>query len=106
MGVYTAETRLKEISIRKVLGASQQSLVKLLSKSFMFLLVLAAAIALPVTYLLFDSVILAGQAYRAPIGVLELVLGVVIIFAIGFITIGSQTWKAARANPAQTLRME
>lgn len=106
MGVYTAETRLKEISIRKVLGASQQSLVKLLSKSFMFLLVLAAAIALPVTYLLFDSVILAGQAYRAPIGVLELVLGVVIIFAIGFLTIGSQTWKAARANPAQTLRME
>ncbi|RKQ51538.1 FtsX-like permease family protein [Roseivirga pacifica] len=106
MGVYTAETRLKEISIRKVLGATEGSLVKLLSKSFMLLLLLAAAIALPITYFLFDAVILVNQAYRAPIGVLELSVGVVIIFAIGFVTIGSQTWKAAKANPAQTLRSE
>ncbi|HEY9117599.1 MAG TPA: ABC transporter permease, partial [Roseivirga sp.] len=106
MGIYTAETRLKEISIRKVLGASEQSLVKLLSKSFMLLLLLSAAIALPIVYFVFDSLILAGQAYRAPIGVLELAIGVIIIFAIGFVTIGSQTWKAARANPANTLRAE
>ena len=106
MGIYTAETRLKEISIRKVLGASEQSLVKLLSKSFMLLLLLSATIALPIVYFVFDSLILAGQAYRAPIGVLELALGVIIIFAIGFVTIGSQTWKAARANPANTLRAE
>ena len=106
MGVYTAETRLKEISIRKVLGASEQSLVKLLSKSFMLLLLLSAAIALPIAYFLFDSVILAEQAYRAPIGLLELLLGVIIIFVIGFVTIGSQTWKAAKANPANTLRAE
>ena len=106
MGVYTAETRLKEISIRKVLGASEKSLVKLLSKSFMFLLTLSAAIALPITYFIFDSLILAEQAYRAPIGILEMSLGVIIIFAIGFVTIGSQTWKAAKANPANTLRAE
>lgn len=106
MGVYTAETRLKEVSIRKVLGASEQSLVKLLSKSFMILLVISAAIALPITYFLFDSVILAEQAYRAPIGIVELTLGVIIIFIIGFVTIGSQTWKAAKANPANTLRTE
>ncbi|WP_420387920.1 ABC transporter permease [Roseivirga sp.] len=106
MGVYTAETRLKEVSIRKVLGASEQSLVKLLSKSFMLLLVISAAIALPLTYFLFDSVILAEQAYRAPIGIVELTLGVIIIFIIGFVTIGSQTWKAAKANPANTLRTE
>lgn len=106
MGVYTAETRLKEISIRKVLGASEQSLIKLLSKSFMFLLLLSAAIALPIAYFLFDSVILAEQAYRAPIGIVELSLGVIIIFAIGFVTIGSQTYKAAKANPANTLRSE
>ena len=106
MGVYTAETRLKEISIRKVLGASEKSLVKLLSKSFMFLLTLSAAIALPITYFIFDSLILAEQAYRAPIGILEMSLGVIIIFAIGFVTIGSQTWRAAKANPATTLRNE
>ena len=106
MGVYTAETRLKEISIRKVLGASERSLVRLLSKSFMLLLVLSAAIAIPLTYFIFDSVLLAENAYKAPIGIVELSLGVIIIFVIGFITIGSQTWKAARSNPAATLRTE
>lgn len=106
MGVYTAETKLKEISIRKVLGASEGTLVKLLSKSFMWLLVIASAIAIPATYFVFDQVILVDNAYRAPIGLPELFLGVIIIFSIGFITIGSQTWKAAKSNPAQTLRAE
>jgi len=106
MGIYTAETRLKEISVRKVLGATEASLVKLLSKSFMWLLILAAAIAIPVTYFIFDSLILAGQVNKAPIGIFELSIGVIIIFAIGFMTIGSQTWKAAKANPANTLRNE
>ena len=106
MGVYTAETRLKEISIRKVLGASERSLITLLAKSFMLLLVISAFIAVPVCYFLFDNVILAESVNRAAIGLPELFLGVIIIFAIGFLTIGSQTWKAARSNPAQTLRNE
>ncbi|WP_286755549.1 ABC transporter permease [Roseivirga sp. UBA838] len=106
MGVYTAETRLKEISIRKVLGATEGSLITLLSRGFMLLLLLATAIAVPATYYLFDELILADQANRANIGLLELSLGVIIIFGIGFLTIGSQTWKAARSNPALTLRNE
>lgn len=106
MGVYTAETRLKEISIRKVLGATEGSLVKLLSKGFMWLLFIAAFVALPVTYFIFDTVVLAEQVNRAAIGVIDLGLGVVLIFVIGFITIGSQTWKAAKSNPASTLRNE
>lgn len=106
MGVYTAETRLKEISIRKVLGASEGSLITLLSRGFMWLLLIASMIAIPSTYYLFDSVLLSDQAHRADIGVLELLLGVIVIFVIGFMTIGSQTWKAAKSNPAQTLRTE
>ncbi len=106
MGVYTAETRLKEISIRKVLGASESSLIKLLSKGFMWLLLIASMITIPATYFLFDAVILSDQVNRAGIGVLELSLGVIVIFVIGFTTIGSQTWKAAKSNPAQTLRSE
>lgn len=106
MAVYTAETRVKEISIRKVLGATEGSLITLLARGFMWLLVISAAIAVPVSYYFFDSVILEGSANRAAIGVIELLGGVMIIFAIGFITIGSQTWKAAKANPAQTLRNE
>lgn len=106
MGVYTAETRLKEISIRKVLGATEGSLVKLLARSFMWLLIIAATIAVPSAYFLFDSVILADAVNKADIGFMELFAGVIVIFAIGFVTIGSQTWKAARSNPAQTLRSE
>ena len=106
MAVYTAETRLKEISIRKVLGATEGNLVKLLTKGFMWLLVIAAAIAVPATYFLFDSVVLADSVNKQSIGAIELLSGVVLIFTIGLLTIGSQTWKAARSNPAETLRSE
>lgn len=106
MSVYTAETRLKEISIRKVLGATERSLVKLLAKNFMWLLCIAALIAMPLTYFVFDTIILTDMANRISIGILEMITGVIIIFTIGFLTIGSQTWKAAKSNPAQTLRSE
>lgn len=106
MAVYTAETRVKEISIRKVLGATEGSLITLLAKGFMWLLVISAAIAIPLAYYFFDNVILQGAVNRASIGAIELFGGVLIIFTIGFITIGSQTWKAAKANPANTLRNE
>lgn len=106
MGVYTAETRMKEISIRKVLGASEGSLIQLLVKGFMYLLLVAAVIAIPATYYLFDRVVLADQANRISIGINEMGLGVLFIFCIGFLTISSQVWKAARANPSSTLRSE
>lgn len=106
MGVYTAETRMKEISIRKVLGASEGSLIQMLVKGFMYLLLIAAAIAIPATYYLFDTVVLADQVNRISIGISEMALGVICIFGVGFLTIGSQIWKAARANPSTTLRNE
>ncbi len=106
MAVYTAETRMKEISIRKVLGATEGSLVGLLTRGFMWLLVISAALAIPLTYLFFEQQILNDIENRATIGVLELFTGVIIIFAIGILTIGSQVRRAAKANPAQTLRSE
>ena len=106
MAVYTAETRMKEISIRKVLGATEGSLISLLTRGFMWLLVISAALAIPLTYLLFEQQILNGIENRATIGVLELFTGVIIIFGIGILTIGSQVRRAAKANPAQTLRSE
>lgn len=106
MAVYTAETRLKEISVRKILGASEASLVKLLAKGFVWMLAVAAVIAVPLSYYLFDSVVLSGSVNRITIGIMELFSGVLFIFLIGIVTITSQTWKAARSNPAQTLRSE
>lgn len=106
MAVFTTETRMKEISVRKVMGASERNLVFLLSKGFMWMLVISAAIAIPGTYLLFDSVILVNYVNRIPIGPLELLSGVVLIFFIGLITISWQTLRAAKTNPAQMLRSE
>lgn len=106
MVVYTTETRLKEISIRKVLGASEGNLIYLLSKGFLVLLGIAALIAIPVTYLFFDQVILSNFAYHQPIGLGELLTGVLVVMLIAVVMIGSQTLKVARTNPANVLRSE
>ncbi|RAK00189.1 ABC-type antimicrobial peptide transport system permease subunit [Larkinella arboricola] len=106
MVVFTTETRLKEISIRKVMGASEGSLIFQLSKGFLLLLVMAALVALPVTYFFFDQFVLTKFVYHQPIGVSELVISVLVVMALAFLLIGSQTLKAARSNPAKVLKNE
>lgn len=106
MVVFTTETRLKEISIRKVLGASESGLLYLLSKGFLLLLVIATLVALPATYIFFEKVVLVNFAYHQPIGVGELVSSVLIVMLLAFLLIGSQTLKAARKNPAHVLKSE
>ncbi|SFC27256.1 ABC transporter permease [Spirosoma endophyticum] len=106
MVVFTTETRLKEISIRKVLGASESGLIYLLSKGFLSMLLIATFVALPVTYFFFDQVVLTNFAYHQPIGLSELLAGVMIVMFLAFLLIGSQTLKAARKNPANVLKSE
>lgn len=106
MVVFTTETKLKEISIRKVLGASEPGLIYLLCRGFITLLAIAALIALPATYLLFDKVILARFAYHQPIGVAELLGGTLAVMLLALVMIGSQTAKAARSNPARVLKSD
>jgi ABC-type antimicrobial peptide transport system permease subunit len=106
MVVFTVETRLKEMGIRKVLGAGEASLVLLLSKGFVLLLVIAAGVALPVTYFFFDVVVLSSFIYHQPIGLTELLLSAGIVMLIALLVIGSQALKAARTNPVHSLRSE
>ncbi len=106
MVVFTTETKLREISIRKVLGAGEGNLVYQLSKNFLALLVLSACIALPATYLLFDKVVLNNFVYHEGIGISELLAGFLGVLLISFLMIGSQTFKAARTDPAKILRTE
>jgi putative ABC transport system permease protein len=106
MVVFTTETRLKEISIRKILGASETGLLYLLGKGFLLLLVTAGLIALPLTYLFFEKILLPKIANHAPIGMLELFIGVVAIMGLALLLIGSQTLKVARTNPAEVLKTE
>ena len=106
MVVFTTETRLKEISIRKVMGASSGNLIYLLSRGFLVLLSISALIALPVTYLFFENVVLTNFPYHTPVQVAELFVGLLAVLLIAFIMIGSQTMKAARSNPAEILKSE
>lgn len=106
MVVFTTETRLKEISIRKVLGASEANLVYILSRNFLLLLLLSGFVALPATYFFFDKIALTEITNRAPISIVELLAGVLAVMIIAFLMIGAQTLKMARTNPAQVLKNE
>ncbi|MEO9483645.1 MAG: ABC transporter permease [Ekhidna sp.] len=106
MAVFTTETRRKEISVRKVLGASMNNLMFILSKGFMAMLLVSALIAMPLSYLFFSEMVMADFVNRITIGPVELLSGVFIVFAIGILTIGWQTSRAAKTNPADMLRDE
>jgi ABC-type lipoprotein release transport system permease subunit len=106
MVVFTTETRLKEISIRKVMGASAGSLIYLLSRGFLAQLSMSTLIALPVTYFFFENVLLTRFPYHTPVQVVELLVGLLAVLLIAFLMIGSQTMKAAKRNPADVLKSE
>jgi putative ABC transport system permease protein len=102
---FAAQQRVKEIGIRKVLGASVTSIVSLLTKDFIILVGIAIAIATPLAYWGIYKW-LQDFAYRINIGwTLFAVSGCVAIF-IAMITVGVQALRAAVANPADSLRSE
>ena len=106
MAVYTAESRLKELTIRKVLGATFSSMTILLSKGFIKIFLVASIVAIPVSYYLFEQTIVNDMEYTIEIGFWELGSGSLLIILIALVTICSQTFKAAKTNPATNLRNE
>ena len=106
MVVFTAETRLKEVSIRKVLGATEAGLIFLMSRGFIALLSIAALIGVPATYFFFAKVALDTYVTDAPFPISELALGVGLILALALVMIITQTLKVARTNPASVLKNE
>lgn len=105
MATYNIETRMKEISVRKVLGSSDQQLIFLLSKGFFKLLLIAVAIGVPAAWLIND-LWLQYIAYHTDMGIGVIAVGAVILLFLGAITIGSQTLRAAYANPVDNLKNE
>lgn len=100
---FTIQKRVKEISIRKVLGASSRSLVLMLSREFVWLMVIASLITTPVMYLLFNYLLTSIQHYSIAIGFVEVSAGLLIMLSLGLTTILTQTLKAANANPVDHL---
>jgi len=102
---FSAQRRLKEIGVRKVLGASERGLVTLLYKEFLVLILISFLIASPFAYYIFHQW-LDGFAYRIDIGILPYVIAVLFITLIALITVGYQSISAARTNPVKVLRSE
>jgi len=102
---FTAESRTKEIGIRKVLGASVGGIVLMLSRQFTKWVLLANCIAWPAAYYLMDRW-LKNFAYRVDIGVWTFVLSGALALVIAFLTVSYQSIKAAAANPVDSLRYE
>ncbi|MES2267324.1 MAG: ABC transporter permease [Bacteroidota bacterium] len=105
LAAYAAEQRNKEIGIRKVLGASVSAIVSMLSKDFMKLVAISFAIAAPLAWLVMQRW-LQGFAYRQSIQWWVIAVAGIGSVLIAFITISSQSIKAAIANPADSLKSE
>ncbi|MFD0792972.1 ABC transporter permease [Mucilaginibacter litoreus] len=102
---FMAVQRIKEVGIRKVLGASVNGIVYLFSKEFVWMILIGFAIAAPVTWYLMNKW-LQGYVYRIRIGWSDFLLAVIIALLIALITIISQLLKVALVNPVKTLRSE
>ena len=103
--IFTIERRMKEIAIRKVLGAGNRTILGLVSGRFIRLAALASAIALPVSWW-FIHRWLENYAYRVSVGVGTPLLTVSLVMAIALAVIGSLTVRALAADPINHLRAE
>ncbi|GGB15917.1 ABC transporter permease [Puia dinghuensis] len=105
LSAYNVLQRTKEIGIRKVLGATEQSLVFLLSKEFLYLVLISLVIAIPLAWWVMHSW-LQDYAYRISIQWWVFALGGLLALAIALTTVGIQALRASLANPAKSLRTE
>jgi putative ABC transport system permease protein len=102
---YTASQRIREIGIRKVLGASVGSVVVLLTRDFMKLIIISLVIATPIAWWVMDNW-LQDFAYRIDIGWWVFAIAGSAALLIALLTVSFQAIKAALLNPVRSLRSE
>jgi ABC-type antimicrobial peptide transport system permease subunit len=105
LAAFTAERRIKEIGIRKILGSTDVGIVFLLSSDFTKMVLIAILIALPVSYLLVKNW-LEGFAYRTDLQWWFFIGAGLLALLVAWFTVGLQTVKAARINPTECLKDE
>jgi len=102
---FMTTQRTKEIGIRKVLGSSVGEVVFLLSKGFLMLVAFAILVASPIAWLVMDRW-LTGFPYHIDMSLPVLIIAAAIVMFIAFFSVSLQTLRAARINPAKTLKYE
>lgn len=105
LAAFAVRKRRKEISIRRVLGASVNAILSLLSRDFLVLIFISALIGIPLSWYLMTRW-LDGFAFRIEIGPLAFVVSVVSLLVVTVLTIGMTTVRASKANPVDSLRTE
>jgi putative ABC transport system permease protein len=105
LATYMAETRIKEIGVRKVLGASVAEITRLLSKDFLTLVIVSFIIASPIAYWAMSKW-LTSYTYRVSINWWVFASAAILSVVIALLTVSYQSVKAALANPVKSLRAE
>lgn len=103
--IFTAEQRVREMGIRKVLGANIATIFTLLSKEFLLLVSMAMLIAFPIAWWMMNDW-LQDYTYRITIDVWVFVIAAIISLAIALVTISFHAFKTALINPVRSLRSE
>ncbi|GEM_PF-984106 len=102
---FTADQKTKEIGIRKVMGASVTNIVGFLSKEFTWLIIIASIIAWPVGYL-FANDLLGDYPFKVTVGIWNFIFTGSLIVMLALVSAGLRAYRAARANPIESLRYE
>lgn len=105
LALFMAEQRKKEISIRKVLGASTANILTLLNKDFIKLVAIANIIAFPLAYIIINKW-LSAYEYRISISALPFIIAIGLSVLIAILTVSVQSLKVAKANPVDALKYE
>lgn len=105
MATYSTRTRIKEIGVRKVFGAEVNHIVLLISRSYLWLMGIAAVIGGIIAYLV-NNLWLQNLSKSVDFGIGTILAGVFLVVFVGLLTISSQTLRAARSQPARTLKDE
>ncbi|MEQ9425690.1 MAG: ABC transporter permease [Cyclobacteriaceae bacterium] len=102
---FTLSQRVKEISVRKVLGASVKRIMLMIYKDYLILIVISSSLSLPIIYFAINSW-LEFYAYRISLTMDVLIIPVIILIVIAVLSVSYQTLRAATTNPATSLRSE
>jgi ABC-type antimicrobial peptide transport system permease subunit len=105
LAAFMANQKTKEIGIRKVLGASVESILFMFSKEFLLLIMIGFVVAAPLAWWI-GNLYLSQFAFRIEMGPMIFLTGIMVTLSVAFITVGFKSFRAATVNPVDSLRYE